>query len=375
MQASGSRAWFFDEQVAALAVLVTESGSKSFYMVKKHKSQKIRIRIGSTHEVPLHRARQLASELVLEVMSGQYEQKRRRGAKNTLTLQTTFEEYMTYARAHLKGRTVFKYENQWSNHLSSWGGKRLLKDIRRAEITKLHLRLGEISGHYQANRVIALLRAVFNRAIREHELDIPNPASGIRLFREHSRSRRLEPEELPRFFQALADEPNSNIRDFILLSLFTGARKSNLLQMRWDEVQLDRGLWVVRAEESKSNTELPIVLSDRVIQILRDRKRHASGLFVFPGVRGVDHMTNPNKGWERILKRAGLENLRMHDLRRSLASFQIDTGTPLEVIQKTLGHGNKSTTEIYARMALEPVRASLEVAIGEMLKQAGTGGK
>jgi len=156
----------------------------------------------------------------------------------------------------------------------------------------------------------------------------------------------------------------------VLLALFTGVRKSNLLAMRWDCLSLKRGLWIIPAEESKTNEELPVVLTKQVVQILRERKERNTGEYVFPGIRNADHMMDPKNGWQRILKRAKLEGLRLHDLRRSLASFQIDTGTPLEVIQKTLGHGNKATTEIYARMAMDPVRASLEKATEVILDQA-----
>jgi integrase len=178
------------------------------------------------------------------------------------------------------------------------------------------------------------------------------------------------PEELPAFFKAVDEEPNKDIRDFVLLALFTGARKSNLLSMRWADVSLERALWVVPAGESKNSHELDVVLSSRVVEILRERRVQVEGEYVFPARPGrkAVHMMDPKIGWERICKRAGIEGLHMHDLRRSLASFQIDTGTPLEVIQKTLGHESKVTTAIYARLALDPVRESVERATEEMLK-------
>ena len=226
------------------------------------------------------------------------------------------------------------------------------------------------------------MRAVINRAIREHEMEIPNPANAITFYREEGRTRRLSAEELPAFFKAVDDEPNKDVRDFILLALFTGARKSNLLSMRWAEISLERGLWVIPAESSKTGKPLDVILSKVAVQILQDRLVAKRGDFVFPGREGgrisldpsqqrSGHMANPNVGWERIINRAGLIGLRMHDLRRSLASFQIDAGTPLEVIQKTLGHESKITTEIYARMALETVRSSVERAAEDMLRAKG----
>lgn len=115
--------------------------------------------------------------------------------------------------------------------------------------------------------------------------------------------------------------------------------------------------------------ELTVGLTSFAIAILNDRRNTINEPWVFPGPSAVGHMLQHDSGWSRILARAGLQDLRMQDLRRSLASFQIDTGTPLEVIQKTLGHGNKATTEIYARMAMDPVRASVEKAIEAMLSK------
>ena len=287
-----------------------------------------------------------------------------------LTLQQLFDEYIEFAEKHRRERTVSQYRWQWKTYLKTWADRPLVR-VRRKDTEALHLHLAEAHGKTTVNRVFALLRAVINKAIRTHELQLPNPASGILFYKEKKRSRRLEPEELPRFFQAVLEEPNPDIRDFILLLLYTGARKSNLLAMRWDAISFDRELWIIHAEESKTGEELPVVLTKQALEILSRRKSLVRGEYVFPGRRGAAHMMDPKVGWQRILSRAGIEDLRMHDLRRSLASFQIDTGTSIEVIQKTLGHGNKATTEIYARLALDPVRASLEKATEEILKQAG----
>ena len=367
-----SRRYYYDQLVSALAVLVTPSGAKSFYLIKKHKGVYHRERIGSVTDVPIERARAMASELLSKIMSGQAADQKRLAAGGRLLLQDVFDEYMEHARAHRRTGTVDEYQREWDVHLKDWAGSRPLKSIRRREISALHLQIGEDNGHHMANRVIAFLRAVIARAIREHELEIANAAQGLTFFKELKRSRRLQADEIPAFLQAVRDEPNSDLRDFLLVALFTGVRKANLLAMQWQHLSLDRGLWIVPADEAKAGEELPVVLPRLVVEILTDRQARAEGPYVFPGRRGAVHMTNPNVGWIRILKRAGLENLRMHDLRRSLASFQIDTGTPLEVIQKTLGHGSLATTQIYARMAMEPVRESVERAVEEILKKAET---
>ncbi|MFA7331095.1 MAG: tyrosine-type recombinase/integrase [Candidatus Delongbacteria bacterium] len=366
-----SREWVYDEQVPPLAIMVTAKGSKSFYVVKLVGGKKEEIRIGSYPQVSIPLARRMAAEILLRVVKGETvgTERRRLDRAAQITLQVAFDEYRQYLDRHRKPRTIYDYQSQWEKYLAAWA-TRPMKSIRRREVVALHQTIGDNHGHHQANRVVALLRAVINRAIREHELEMPNPGNAITFYREEARTRRLSQDELPAFFKAVFEEPNADIRDFVLLALFTGARKGNLLAMRWADVVLEPGLWIVPAASSKTSRQLNVVLSTAAVGILQARQATKSGEYVFPGREGRDneHMVDPKFGWLRVCKRAGLKDLHIHDLRRSLASFQIDTGAPLEVIQKTLGHESKVTTEVYARLALEPVRESVERATSEMLK-------
>ena len=368
-----SREWVYDEQVPLLALMVTSAGAKSYYAVKTWQGKRRFVRIGAFSEIPLPLARKRASEVILQITSGDYVPKRvQEAVASVFTLGMAYAEYQTFLQHHRKASTISQYDWIWKHHLEEWGADRALEEIRRREVVALHQTVGKQNGPYLANRVVSLLRAVINRAIRDHEMDLPNPANAITFYREEKRARRLMAEELPAFFKAVEEEPNRDIRDFVMVSLFTGARKSNVLAMRWSDISLERGLWVIPAAQSKTSKALDVVLGSFVIELLQTRRGLSESDFVFPGRSGRsnDHMVDPKFGWDRICKRAGLENLHLHDLRRSLASFQIDTGTPLEVIQKTLGHESKVTTEIYARLALEPVRESVERAAEEMLRRA-----
>lgn len=370
-----NRQWVYDEQVPHLAVMVTAKGAKSFYVVKLVDGKKQEIRIGKYPQVPIPVARRKAAEILLTIVKGEAvgTEVRRRDRESRLTLTAAFEGYYEYLQQHRKASSITQYLRIWKTVLQPWAGKRSIRDIRRRDVLDLHRHVGEHNGHYLANRTVAFLRAIINRTIRDRELILPNPANAITFFREVKRSRRLQLDELPAFFRAVEEEPNTDIRDFVLVALFTGARKSNILSMRWQDVSLDRALWVVPADDSKNSKELDVVLSGYVVEILRERRAAGKGDYVFPprpGRKAV-HMMDPKVGWDRICKRAGLQNLHMHDLRRSLASFQIDTGSPLEVIQKTLGHESKVTTAIYARLALDPVRESVERATEVMRKQQG----
>ncbi len=353
----------YDDQVRALACIVTKSGQKSFYVIKHHDGRARYVRIGSVDEIPLARARQIASDVLVDFRSGKDPVAARRPKSRGLRISVLFEEFMGYVREHRRPRTVTDYTWQWEKHLQDWAGSKTLQELRRRDVSALHTEIGRSGGHFIANRVLGTLRAAINHAIREHELDIPNPAASIRFYAEPSRTRRLKPEELPQFFQAVLAEPSDGIRDYVLLSLYTGARKANVLSMRWDQLDMQTGVWTIPHGEAKSGVELQVVLPQAAQEILHKRRADQEGPWVFPGKAPSGHLEQPESGWRRILKRAGLENLRIHDLRRSLASYQLDTGAPLEVIQKTLGHGNRAATEVYARMALDPVRQSLEKAI------------
>src|SRR6185436_15897849 len=126
--------------------------------------------------------------------------------------------------------------------------------------------------------------------------------------------------EMPRFFRALAEEKNETLRDFVLISLFTGARQGNILTMEWEQVDLSTATWYI--PETKNGTPQFVALAPEAVSILRERKSGAGVLsrFVFEGAGKTGHFTAPKYNWYRLIKRAGISNLRMHDLRRTLGS-------------------------------------------------------
>ena len=176
-------------------------------------------------------------------------------------------------------------------------------------------------------------------------------------------------DELQRFFQSLAEEPNETIRDYVLISLLTGARKSNVCSMKWDDINFDRAEW--RIKETKNGTPQTVALSPEALEVLINRKPSDRSVFVFPGSGKQMHLVEPKKGWKRILERAKIEDLRIHDLRRTLGSWQAKTGASLAIIGKSLNHKNQNTTAIYARLDLDPVRDAVNTATSAMLTAAG----
>jgi integrase len=272
----------------------------------------------------------------------------------------------TKAKRPKAPRTVKEYRQQFDAYLEPWHGRRVTK-ITRAEIEALHNRMATANGFYIANRVLALLKAIYNTLLDDQVID-SNPASRIREFEEQSRDRFLQADELPRFWKALHAEPSKKMQDFILLALFTGQRRSNVAAMRWEDVSLTAKLWTIPQTKTGKHA---VPLSDEAIAILKWRRKHdTEGEWVFPAHHGGGHVKDTSRAWRSILKRAGLADLRVHDLRRTLGSWQTKTGASRPIVGKMLGHKREETTAIYGRLDMEPVRQSVAAATEAMMESA-----
>jgi integrase len=218
------------------------------------------------------------------------------------------------------------------------------------------------------NRAVELLCSMFNWAQESGIWKGENPASRVRAFKESKRERFLLPEEARAFFRALDAEPNETIRDYIYLSLFTGGRKANVKAMRWPQIDFSLALWTIPAEWAKEGDTITIPLLPPALRILEQRRKSATSEWVFPGSGSTGHLVEPKKCWYRILKAAGLSDLRLHDLRRTMGSWQAITGASLPIIGKSLGHAPGSTaTSVYARLIDAPVRESMQKATNALL--------
>ena len=219
------------------------------------------------------------------------------------------------------------------------------------------------NGLYQANRLFERIRAIYNKHI-EWGYNGTNPTAGIKKFKEKSRDRFMQPDELPRFFTALQEEQNTTIRDYVWISLLTGARKSNVLSMKWEQIDFTKKEW--RIPDTKNGDSLTIPLSEQAMEILNNRPR-ITGFIFASNLSDKGYLQDPKKAWHRLLARANIKDLRIHDLRRTLGSWQVATGASLPIIGKSLGHKTQEATAIYARLNLDPVRASVNKATDAML--------
>jgi integrase len=368
LPAPGRRMEYWDTKTPGLQVRVTATGAKTFYVKRRAGTGNVeRVKLGSYPAMTPEQARRAAADVNAQIAKGESPATKKRAARAEMTLQELFDEYMS--RKAVFNKRPDKPRDTYRLYLAPWA-KRKLSAIKAHEVQALHAKIGREKGKVTANIVLKLLHVMFNKAIHEWRIwQGDNPAHGIKKFPEHSRDRFLQADELPRFFEALAQEPNETIRDYVLVSLLTGARKSNVLAMRWEQISFDRAEW--RIPETKNGTPQTVTLSPEALEVLRNRQNGNTAGYVFPGDGKKGHLVEPKKGWARILERAGLSDLRLHDLRRTLGSWQAKTGASLAIIGKSLHHRNTSTTAIYARLDLDPVRESVNRATGAMLAAAG----
>lgn len=410
---SGARAVYRDARTTGLQLRVTSSGVKTFSVFRRTKGgQPERITLGRFPDMTVEQARRIAARVNAEIEEGSSPAGVKRAHKGEPTLSEFFKEY---GQRHGQKKLTWKDDVQRYHHyLEGPLGSRKLSSITREMVGRI---LSEMDRDGKAgatvNNVRALASGLFGKAIEWSYLS-DNPVRGIKTRKAVKRDRFLQASELPRFFASLAEEPNGTIRDFFLISLLTGARRANVLAMRWNQISLDEGLW--RIPDTKNGTPQNVTLSPEAIEILKARKESAKTAYVFPSEGKHKHLVEPKKGWERIfdrdelkqltdrIKAAGgrfavssdeapgdalrrarrtaqrlkldcegcrIEDLRIHDLRRTLGSWQAKQGASLAIIGKSLNHKSQQATAIYARLDLDPVRASVNSATAAMLAAAG----
>lgn len=349
---------YTDDVARGLTLLITPNAAKTFYHIRKYERRVERTKLGRYPDTSLGAARRRAGRLNVQYDAGLNPSEEKRRKRSELTLDAFFEVYYReHCEIHNKRPEVTRYT--YEHYVKPALGKRKLSDIRRDNVKRLHTELGRSGRLRTANKAQGCIRAILNKAIAWEYLQGDNPAQHVQRFREASRDRFMSQAELERFHVALAAE-DELIRDFFLLLLYTGARKGEMLNMRWMDIDLDSETW--RIPEPKNQEPHRVVLAGLAMVILtrRDEARDPEVPRVFPGRVPGKPFQEPKRAWARILDRAGIDDLRVHDLRRTHGSWMLAGGADLPTIAKALGHRDFHSTLVYARLDLDPVRKAVE---------------
>lgn len=355
-----------DREIPGFAIRLTK-GVKTFILEKRINGRPRRVTIGLYGHLTLEQAREKAHEMTWLIIRGDDPAQEKINQRNEMTFGELKDRFLEDYVPRKRQGSAKDDKNRLNHHTKQWWGRKL-SDITRADIARLHMEIGK-DAPTEANRVISLIRRLFNLAQKWEVYKGENPASGIERFKEYSRDRFVQPDELPRLMQALAEEENFYARGALVTSLFTGARIGEVRRMKWEDVDLKQGIW--RIPETKAGRPHIIPLPKHIINLLLTLPRMAGSPWVFPGNNSEGHIGDLAFVWNRIKKRAGLDDIRQHDLRRTLGSWMAGGGESLVMIGRILNHSTPSITQVYARLALDPVRAALEANAQRMLAVAG----
>lgn len=371
----GKRVVYLDAKTTGLQLRVTDTGTKTFSVYRRTKGgQPERVTLGRFPSMTIEQARKLAARINAEIEEGASPAQAKRAHREELTFGELFKEYGE--RHGVRKKSWATDQSLYSNHLQSLASLKIT-EVTREAVSRILSKMEKagLAGS-TINGVRALVSSIYGKAI-EWGYTTTNPVLGTKTRKTVERDRFLQSDELPRFFQSLAVESNESLRDYILLALLTGARRSNVSAMRWGDINLDEFVWRIPA--TKNGKPQNVTLSPDAVAVLRARRNSAENeaTFVFPGRGTSGHIEEPKKAVIRVMKRAGIpygrkiENgVTLHDLRRTLGSWQAKTGASLAIIGKSLNHMSQRTTSIYARLDLDPVRASVNTATNAMLATA-----
>jgi integrase len=360
----GQRARYYDTKELSLTLRVSPTGAKVFYFYKWWKGAAKQIKLG-THphmSVPIARERAREYEVRLDRGDDPVAKKREEAAEPRLK-----DLFTWYLEGYAKPR-----KRSWRQDVYRWKYLLRLADsklsaITRSQVMDLQTRLAKDHGQATANNAISLLSGMWKRALDAEYTAVPSPCQRMSYYKLESRERRLQPDEIVRFFATVDRWWNADIRHIVLLALYTGQRKTDVLGMRWADVDLAGGRWTI--PRTKSGVPHVVPLEPEEVAILQERHRVATGSpWVFPSHSGEGHLSRIEASWKSLTEQAGVPDLRFHDLRRSLGSWMADTGASLPVIGKALAHTSTSATAVYARLHLDPVREAKTRAIQAMRK-------
>lgn len=368
---------YYDESDLGFAVRVTAAGARAFVMNYSFQGRERRITIGDYPAWSAVAAREKVRKLRRQIDDGHDPLEQREHDRTAPTVAELCTRYLAeHAEPKKRPKSVHEDRRLIDRFILPKLGSRKAALVRFADIDRLHREVTKTSGPYTANRAHSLLRSMYGFAIR-WQIVAENPCRGVQRNQEHKRERFLTMGELTQLAevlnQSVGDEHTAQHRqtcNIVRLLLLTGARKGETLAATWDQFDLLAGVWTKPGATTKQKTVHRIPLNRAAIELLLEIKAEGrDSRFVFP--RGDSHQGEIQNGWESIRAAAGINDVRVHDLRHSYAAQLASAGMGLPVIGRLLGHTQAATTHRYAHLADDPLREATE-RVGVLFKAASS---
>jgi integrase len=360
--------FLWDEELKGFGVRVLPSGQKTFLVQYKAAGRTRRVKLGRFGPLTADDARKLAKTTLGNVAKGEDPAAAIAADRASPTIEEVCDRFLeSHVKKRLKLSTQKHYEWTLETHVKPIWGKRKIADIDSSDAVKLHEGLSDRP--YQANRTIAVLSKMFKltEAWRLRPKG-SNPCKEVERYKEHWRKRYLTAAELRRLFKVLEGWDNQYAASAIRLLILTGCRLGEIQTLKWDYI--DDGY--IRLPDSKTGAR-NIQLTDEVRDVLSRVKRLNSNPYVIVGAEFGEHYKNLQSAWRKIRTKAGLEDVRIHDLRHTYASHAIAGGEELPMVKELMGHKNINTTMGYVHLMDENVcgaRKNLSARLGKLMTTA-----
>ena len=309
----------WDDDIKGFGVRVHPTGRKVYIVKYRHEGRSVKVTIGPHGPVTPAAARARAAEIVTLAKTGRDVSGKTLGQKSSATVADLCERFMKeYAPDHLKPGTARLYRKIIENRILPRLGKRRVGDIGKNDVAALHHEMRDVPGH--ANRTLSVLARMLTLAeVWEMRPEGVNPCRHVKKYPEHRRERFLSDDEYRRLGAALRDAEEEGFVSCeaiaaIRLLMLTGCRSGEIMSLRWEYVDLELG--ELRLPESKTGSKV-VHLGEPAVAVLQGIPRREGDPWVLPGAKRGSHIVYLQGSWTRILDRAGIENLRIHDLRHT----------------------------------------------------------
>jgi integrase len=365
---------YYDEKERGLVLRVSQGGSKTWYLVYRHRDSGLnrRMVLGRYPELGVAEVKRRASKLRGEIADGADPAARMQDQKTAETFRELsslyLEKHAVNKRSRAEDVRILKHDL-----LPAWG-RRKANEIKRRDVIHVLDGITTRGAGVMANRTRALIHKIFNFALGR-DLVETNPCFGVErpLRTENRRDRVLTDDEIKSVWLALEEFPEKIASGF-RFALITGQRRSEVLALRWAEVDLENSLWSIPAERSKNRMPHRVPLTPMALAILSSRKASldSDAGHVFPGGKKSLPLLNLQKWESRLRDKTGVD-FKFHDLRRTCATKLGDLSVHRDVISKILNHAEPHVSATYDRASRENEKRSALIRWDSKLGEIVTG--